>query len=155
MDAKKNRLNLALNHLIGIGLIDGKSKIKSISEKMKRHPSNISAALRGDEKYLTRKMIDNICATYGNVISADWIWDGIGDMIQNSGAIETQTQIFPQEKLDKLSREELVVLVKELINIHNSQNEMYKMIIKQYDEMIRNGQNKFNSIINIINNEMK
>ena len=81
-EEKRKRLETAVNFLISQGNIDGKTPIKSISAKMNRHRNNISAALNGDDKYFTRKFIIDFCATYGNLLSPDWILDGVGEMIQ-------------------------------------------------------------------------
>jgi len=52
--------------------------------------------------------------------------------------------------IENLSHEKLVSLVKELINLHNEQTDMYKMLIRQNEEMIRNGQQRFNNITSLI-----
>lgn len=80
---KTKRLDEAVKYLISMGLIDEKAPIKDISQKMGRHRNNVSAALGGDEKYFTRKFTLGFCATYGNIISVSWIWDGKGNMLED------------------------------------------------------------------------
>ena len=82
VDEKKiKRLEESIKYLISKGEIDGKAPIKNIAAKMGRHKNNISSAISGDEKYYTKKFLIDFCATYGNVISVDWLWDGSGDML--------------------------------------------------------------------------
>lgn len=54
------------------------------------------------------------------------------------------------EQLENLTKEKLVALAKELILLHNEQTEIYRMLIRQNDEMIRNVQERFNNITNIL-----
>ena len=82
-DERKDRLKRAIDYLVSTKMIDGKNIVKTISEKVDRHPNNIRAALRGDEKYLTQKFIKTFCTNFENVISPDWIWDGTGNILQN------------------------------------------------------------------------
>lgn len=146
---KIKRLEDAVKFLILKGLVDGKAPVKSISEKMNRHKNNVSSAISGDERYFTKKFIIDFCATYNNIVSPDWIFDGIGVMSDDIDFTPTNT-IFETEELERLSKDQLIMMVKELITLHNEQSEMYRMVIKQNEEMIRNGQERFNNITNII-----
>lgn len=80
---REKRLDNAIKHLISLGLIDSKAISKSIAEKMRRRPNGISSALNGDKRYLTQKFTKSFCALYDNIISAEWIWDGVGTMLNN------------------------------------------------------------------------
>lgn len=144
------RLNEAIKHLISFGMIDGKSPTKSISTTMNRNSTNISSAIRGDNRYLNRKFVRDFCATYKNIISEDWLWDGIGDMLAASPKHNTSNTAISEDSLMMLSREELVFLVKQLMSLHSEQTEMYRILIRQNEEMIRNGQERFNNITNLI-----
>lgn len=144
------RLNEAIKHLISFGMIDGKSPTKSISTTMNRNSTNISSAIRGDNRYLNRKFVRDFCATYKNIISEDWLWDGIGDMLASSPKHNTSNTAISEDSLMMLSREELVFLVKQLMSLHSEQTEMYRILIRQNEEMIRNGQERFNNITNLI-----
>ena len=55
-----------------------------------------------------------------------------------------------EETLSMLTREELIELVKQLMALHSEQTAMYQMLIRQNDQMIRNGQERFNNITSII-----
>ena len=144
------RLNEAIKHLISFGMIDGKSPTKSISTTMNRNSTNISSAIRGDNRYLNRKFVRDFCATYKNIISEDWLWDGIGEMLASSPKHNTSNTVISEDSLMMLSREELVFLVKQLTSLHSEQTEMYRILIRQNEEMIRNGQERFNNITNLI-----
>ena len=144
------RLNDAIKYLISFGMIDGKSPSKSIATTMNRNSTNISSAVRGDKRYLNRKFVRDFCATYKNVISDDWLWDGTGDMLASSPKHNTSNTAISEDSLMMLSREELVFLVKQLMSLHSEQTEMYRILIRQNEEMIRNGQERFNNITNLI-----
>lgn len=139
MRTRVQRLNEAIKHLIAIGLIDGKSTTKSIATTMNRNSTNISSAIRGDERYLSRKFIRDFCATYKNIISEVWLQDGIGRMIADTQDAGIGIQIIAEESLMTLSKEELVFLIKQLIILHNEQA-----------EMLRYNQERFNNITNLI-----
>jgi len=151
-EERKKRLNDAVTYLISLGLIDGKCPAVSISNKMNRNSNNISTALRGNKNYLNRKFIRDFCATYKNLISEDWLWEGIGEMTNTAANtnVNVTGAIISEESLMRLSREELVFLVKQLMTLHSEQTEMYRLLIRQNEEMIRNGQERFNNISSII-----
>ena len=146
---RKERLEEAIKHLMSLGLIDGRSTSKSIAEKMDRGKEGVSSALNGDDRYLTWKFTKAFCATYSNIISADWIWDGDGEMLTKTESVNNKS-VITEEKLMDLSRDELISLVKQLMILHNEQTEMYRLLIQQNEQMIRNGQERFNNITNII-----
>lgn len=95
---RKKRLEQAIKHLMSLGLIDGRAISKSIAEKMDRGVNGISSALNGDERYLTWKFTKAFCASFSNIISADWIYDGSGKMIVE----ETPTTKMLPSDLDSL-----------------------------------------------------
>ena len=157
-DGKVVRLEEAVSYLISLGLVDGKAHVKDIAAKMSRHKNNISSALSGDIKYLTWKFVKDFCATFDNIISPYWIWDGKGDMLKtlneiNLDEIEKEKRNLndvSDESLSTLTREQLISLVKQLIALHSEQTAMYQMLIIQNNKMIINGQERFNNIIDII-----
>lgn len=163
---RQKRLEEAIKHLMAIGMIDGKSPSKSIAEKMDRGINGISSALNGNERYLTWKFVRDFCATFSNIISADWIWNGTGKMIKEETYIP-ETKLLPSnfdilqkepdsfnssidKQIYKLSKDELINLVKELMSLHNEQTEMYRLLIRQNEQMIRLSHERFNNITNII-----
>ena len=150
---KKKRFDAAINHLISVGLIDGKAPVKSISEKLQMYSSNISSARRGDVRYLNPKFINNFCSTYNNIISANWLQDGVGEMLTGMER-EDKSKLFSEDKLTSLSKEELIFIVKQLMTLHSEQTEMYQMLIRQNDQMIRLGQERFTKITDIISNSV-
>lgn len=150
MEEKKKRIEEAINHLMSIGLIDSRTPSLSIANKMKRGKESISSAINGNERYLTRKFVKSFCATYSNIVSADYIWYGKGELVTDKEQKNDGNVLLSDESLMNLSREELVFLVKQLMSLHSEQTEMYRLLIKQNEEMIRNGQDRFNNITNLI-----
>ena len=146
---RTERLRQAVRHLISIGLIDGKAPSKSISITMGRNSSNISSSLRGDKRYLNRKFIRDFCATFKNIISEDWIWDGIGSMTHTVSSADPEKHIS-EEALMRLSKEELIAIIKKLLTLHCEMTENQKTLILQNEHMIQNGQELFNDITKMI-----
>ena len=145
---RKNRLEEAINYLISKGRVDGTAPVKSMAQQMDRNFSNVSAACNGDVRYLTQKFLKTFAASYDNVINWKWIWDGSGVMVLDTETIPTSK--FSEESLNRLSKDELVTLVKQLMALHSEQTELYRMLIRQNEAMIRNGQERFNNLTNII-----
>lgn len=99
-------------------------------------------------------------------VSKDWLLYGIGKMIKEETYNPTMNMLpsdFDTDKkeslnidqsianhIESLSKEELINLVKEIMQLHNEQTEMYRMLIRQNEQMIRYGQERFNNITNII-----
>lgn len=155
-EEKVLRLEEAVSYLVSLGLIDGKAIAKDIADKMNRNKNNISATLNGKDKYFTWKFVKDFCATFNNTISPYWIWEGKGDMLKTLNEISIDKEKInkkanvSEESLSKLTREELIILVKQLMALHSEQTATYQMLIHQNDQMIRNGQERFNNITNII-----
>ena len=55
-----------------------------------------------------------------------------------------------EEILMKLTREELVLIVKQMMQLHEEQTEMYRILISQNTEMIRNGQKRLEEIMSML-----
>ena len=145
------RMDAAIQYLVSIDLIDGKSPKSSIANRLGYNSSNVSSAINGNTKYLTERFIKTFCAKYNNIISYDWIINGNGKMIANKPEIKQDDGLpISEENLNRLTKENLVSLVKRLMDMHKEQTEMYKSIIRQSEEIIRNGQAQFNSISNLL-----
>lgn len=147
---RKIRLEKAIKHLMSLGLIDKNAASKSIAEKMNRGIHSVCSAINGDERYFTLKFTKAFCSTFQNIVSDTWIWNGEGEMLTNKEENTTKSFFLNDEKLKALSNEELITLVKQLIILHNEQTEMYRLLIIQNQEMIRNGQERLNNITNLI-----
>ena len=140
---RKERLEAAIHHLVSIDMIDGRCIVKDMSKKMDRNETNVRAARRGDERYLTESFVKTFCLVYKNIVSSDWIWNGEGNMLSiNEWHDEITEKIssenISEEILMKLTREELVFIVRQLMQLHKEQTEMYRILISQNMEMIRN-----------------
>jgi len=150
---RKKRLEKAVSYLIARGEIDSNAPATDIAKKMRRNFTNVSAALGGESKYLTQRFVKMFCAVYGNVINYEWVWSGCDKMVANEEEThpsDNVRKVLTEEKLNMLTKDELVILVKDLMILHQEQTEMYRMLIRQNEVMIRNGQERFNSITNII-----
>lgn len=144
------RLETAIQYLVSVDMINGKNPKTSIANKTGYNSGNISSALRGNPRYLTEKFIKVFCAKFNNVISSDWVLNGTGEMVQSKPEIQDEDMPISDENLMYLTKDNLISLVKRLMDIHKEQTEMYKSIIRQSEEIIRNGQEQFNSITNLI-----
>ncbi len=80
---KTDRFSEAVKYLISKGKIDGRAKNKSIAEKMGRNRNSVSSAVNGEEGYFTLSFLIDFCATYGNTISPEWIFNGVGNMLRD------------------------------------------------------------------------
>ena len=97
--------------------------------------------------------INKICEKY--MVRRQWLENGEGDMLESlNELIPDQKQYednhVSEESLSRLTREELIELVKQLMALHSEQTAMYQMLIRQNEQMIRNGQERFNNITSII-----
>lgn len=147
---KIERLQSAIFYLQNNQMLDSKGFVKDIINKMGMHPNSVRGALRGEEKYLTSKFIRNFCSVFGNVISPDWIMTGIGDMVCVSDDLFSSAPEIPEETLNRLTKDELVMLVKQLMELHQEQNDIYRQMLRQNEEMIRNSQMRISDITKLI-----
>lgn len=149
-EERKERFLLAINYLQQKRLLGTKKKVQDIVDKTGYNPTNIYSALAGETRYLNQKFVTNFCTAFNGVISPDWIMTGIGDMVCVSDDLFSSTPSIPEETLNKLTKNELVALVKQLMELHHEENELYRMLIRQNEEIIRNGQSRFNDITSLI-----
>lgn len=149
---RKKRFQDAIKYLKVKGIIAGKQTRAQIAKKLERHPSNISSAMSGDARYLNGKFIQDFCTQFGGVISAEWIMNGEGEML--TGLKAERMQNITDESLQSCSREELIFVIKQLISLHHEQTEMYRLLIKQNEDMIRNSQDRFNNITTLLYNNV-
>ena len=78
---RKERFEASVHYLVSENMIDGRCVVKDLSKKMDRNETNVRAARRGEEKYLTKSFIKTFCLVFKNVVSSDWIWSGEGNML--------------------------------------------------------------------------
>ena len=135
---------------MSLGMIDKNASSKSIAEKMNRGIYSVSSAINGNKKYLTRKFITAFCSTFQNIVSDSWIWEGKGEMLTSRENQTRKSLFLTDEQLSGFSNDELITLVKQLMILYNEQNDMHSLLINQAQEMIRNGQERFNNITNLI-----
>ena len=79
---KRERLNLAYNHLKSIGRIHTQ---KDLAEKMGATPQNVSAALKGSASVLTDRFLIRLNEAFYGMFNLDWLITGIGEMLSPTG----------------------------------------------------------------------
>lgn len=150
IEKKEKRLNDSIQYLMSLGLIDNRAASKSIAQKMGRRLNGISSALNGDERYLTWKFVKAFCASYSNIISSEWIWTGEGEMLEEGNNGIRRNVLYTEDYLMGLSHDQLITIVKQLMILYDEQLEQYRYLISQNEEMIRNIQERFKNITNLI-----
>ena len=117
---------------------------------MGRNNSNISSALRGDEKYLNRKFIRDFCATYNNIISDEWIWDGQDTMLNEEPYYEDiNFSVYNYQSIYDLPKEKLIDILRQLIEFQEVQNQRIVDLIRMNEEMIRFSKEQIKNIFDI------
>lgn len=149
-EERKERFLLAIKYLQKERLLGVKTLTRELVEKTGYDPTNIYKAKAGHPKFLTQNFVNVFCMAFDGIISPEWIWDGVGDMVCVSNELYTPLPEISDETLSNMSKEQLVELVKQLMVLHAGQDELYRMMIRQNEEMIRNGQSRFNDITKII-----
>lgn len=143
-----SRFEAAVNHLISLKLIDSKDVVKDITAKTGYHPNNVRAALRGEEKYLNRKFVKTFCASYGNILNVDWIWEGNGEMcltdpMDNASEL---SRINIPENIETLEKPQLIYLLTNLVDTYNKILENNKILhehLKVCEEIAKRDQENF------------
>lgn len=76
----KDRFNKAFAHLQGEQIIKGQ---KDLAEKLGATPGNISKALSGDKKALTKNLIKRFCEAFPGMFNIRWLLYEEGKMLQD------------------------------------------------------------------------
>ena len=104
---KKERFNKLIRYIIWAYDVPFQSAIKTIAEHVDMHPSNLSSALRGNESYLTNRLIRKVNHAYDSPFFDQWLLFGTGEMLTegHSAVITDPTVIIysQQETIQKLS----------------------------------------------------
>lgn len=77
---KKERFVKAYSYLRGEGIINTQ---QDVADAMQASRSNVSMAMRGDEKVLTEKFLIRFAAAYPGAFNINWLLTGEGDMLAN------------------------------------------------------------------------
>lgn len=93
---RAKRLNEAFNYLRYSGLV---ATQKDVSDALGSSPSNISKALKGDERVLTDNFIVRFSEAFSE-ISSHWLLTGEGDMLASHDP-RTEPTEFSLDKLEK------------------------------------------------------
>lgn len=90
---KVERLNEAFNYLRYNGLV---ATQKDVSDALGSSPSNISKALKGDERVLTDNFLVRFSDTFSD-ISSDWLLTGEGKMLKADITIDKPMEFAPDQ----------------------------------------------------------
>jgi len=156
MDDRKKRFEKAIKYLENIGLIDAKDVVKDITDKTERHPNNIRGALRGEERFLTLKFIKTFCATYENIVSADWIWEGKGEMLGSGNPIKLEPLTIPKD-IDEMEKSQLVNMLASIVDTYNKildNNRLLHEHLKICEEIARRDQENFKYLMEQITRQI-
>ena len=96
---KVERLNEAFNYLRYNGLI---ATQKDLSDALGSSPSNISKALKGDERVLTDNFLVRFSDTFSDISSA-WLLTGEGTMLKSDPPLD-QPMEFAPDQMDEALR---------------------------------------------------
>ncbi|WP_373147761.1 S24 family peptidase [Parabacteroides distasonis] len=80
MDELAERLNKAVRYLVWKGYVSIQSTQKDIAEKMGTTTSNVSAALKGSERFLTDGFLFRFNDAFKGAFSENWILNGEGEI---------------------------------------------------------------------------
>lgn len=75
---RRNRIQNVFSYMRGCGMAKTQT---DIAERMKASRSNVSAALNGDEKFLTDNFLRRLNKAYGGLFNDEWLISGTGNML--------------------------------------------------------------------------
>lgn len=78
---RKERLNAAYRHLIGLNLV---SSQLDVAEKMCANQSSVSSAFNGNERSLTDRFLTRFNNAFGNIFNLSWLKTGEGEMLKSA-----------------------------------------------------------------------
>lgn len=81
------RLNQAVRYLVWKGYVSIQSTQKDIAEKMNTTTSNISAALKGNERFLTEGFMSRFNNAFNGIFNEEWILTGRGNISDSTASI--------------------------------------------------------------------
>lgn len=87
MEELTKRLNQAVRYLVWKGYVSIQSTQKDIAEKMGTTTSNVSAALKGSERFLTDGFVYRFSNAFKGIFNEKWIISGNGDMTNDNVSI--------------------------------------------------------------------
>jgi hypothetical protein len=87
------RLIRAVGYLVGEGILPYGSIQKVIAEKMNKNQADISKALSGDEKILTKKFLKRFNESFDSVFDIEWLLAGEGSMLKSTSLHYSNTEL--------------------------------------------------------------
>ena len=103
---KKERFNKLVRYLVFVYELPYAGILRAIAEKAGVNSSNLSAALSGNERFLTNSIIKKVNKSFGEPFNMEWLLSGTGEMY-NENASPTGPDInwvvqSQQETISKL-----------------------------------------------------
>ena len=95
MNERQKRLMEVYEHLRRFYGIHTKT---GFAESLHYGRTSMSAAMNGDEKYLTDKLFANICDVYPGVFNLEYLLTGVGGLLVDRETVTTE-EIFKNENL--------------------------------------------------------
>ena len=87
MEELSERLNQAVRYLVWKGYVSIQATQKDIAERMGTTTSNVSAALKGSERFLTEGFVNRFSNAFNAIFNEKWIINGDGTMTNESVSI--------------------------------------------------------------------
>ena len=87
MEELSERLNQAVRYLVWKGYVSIQATQKDIAERMGTTTSNVSAALKGSERFLTEGFVNRFSNAFKGIFNEKWIINGDGTMTNESVSI--------------------------------------------------------------------
>ena len=84
MEELSERLNQAVRYLVWKGYVSIQATQKDIAERMGTTTSNVSAALKGSERFLTEGFVNRFSNAFKGIFNEKWIINGDGTMTNES-----------------------------------------------------------------------
>ena len=118
---KKERLNKLIRYIIWAYDVPFQSAIKTIADHEDINPSNLSTALRGNENYLTDRLIRKVNHAYDSPFFDQWLLFGTGEMLtEGHTAVITDPTVIIYSQQETIER--LTNILRELTVLINQQN---------------------------------
>ena len=98
MNERQKRLMEVYEHLRRFYGIHTKT---GFAESLHYGRTSMSAAMNGDEKYLTDKLFANICDVYPGVFNLEYLLTGVGGLLADRETVTTEESVKNENLMDQ------------------------------------------------------
>jgi len=98
MNERQKRLMEVYEHLRRFYGIHTKT---GFAESLHYGRTSMSAAMNGDEKYLTDKLFANICDVYPGVFNLEYLLTGVGGLLADRETVTTEERVKNENLMDQ------------------------------------------------------